>query len=145
MRNEINISNKMDCGTVVNYITLLIFGWRNNFAAVFDKVLNPTRFAPTFDIVRIPLQMKQFTFMITCLVIILIILIVDMRFYETFAYVIFAVVMFVLLLVPVIGKEVAGNKSWLGVGAFGIQPSEFAKFATALAVAKFIGSVGFRM
>jgi rod shape determining protein RodA len=54
-----------------------------------------------------------------------------MRFYETFAYVIFAVLMFVLLLVPVIGKEVAGNKSWLGVGSFGIQPSEFAKFATA--------------
>lgn len=145
MRNEINISNKMDWVTVAIYITLLIFGWLNIFAAVYDKDLNPTLFATTFDFGRMPLQMKQFTFMITCLGIILIILIVDMRFYETFAYVIFAVVMFVLLLVPVIGKEVAGNKSWLGVGAFGIQPSEFAKFATALAVAKFIGSVGFRM
>ncbi|GIV37385.1 MAG: hypothetical protein KatS3mg032_1764 [Cyclobacteriaceae bacterium] len=38
-----------------------------------------------------------------------------------------------------------GNKAWLGIGAFGIQPSEFAKFATALAVAKYIGSVNFRM
>jgi rod shape determining protein RodA len=40
---------------------------------------------------------------------------------------------------------VGGNKAWLGIGSFGIQPSEFAKFATALAVAKYIGSVGFRM
>src|ERR1041384_6021051 len=73
------------------------------------------------------------------------ILIIDMRFYETFAYVIYGAVMFLLLLVPFIGKEVGGNRAWLGVGSFGVQPSEFAKFATALAVAKYIGSVGFRM
>jgi rod shape determining protein RodA len=69
----------------------------------------------------------------------------DMRFYETFAYVLFGVMMFILLLVPFIGKEVGGNRAWLGIGSFGVQPSEFAKFVTALAVAKFIGSVGFRM
>jgi rod shape determining protein RodA len=50
-----------------------------------------------------------------------------------------------LLLVPLIGKEVGGNKAWLGIGSFGVQPSEFAKFVTALAAAKFIGSVGFKM
>ncbi len=69
----------------------------------------------------------------------------DMRFYETFGYVIYGFIMLLLLLVPIIGKEVGGNKAWLGVGSFGVQPSEFAKFATALAVAKFMGSVGFRM
>jgi rod shape determining protein RodA len=73
------------------------------------------------------------------------ILIIDMRFYETFAYVIYGLILFLLLLVPIIGKEVGGNKAWLGIGTFGVQPSEFAKFATALAVAKYIGSVGFRM
>ena len=50
-----------------------------------------------------------------------------------------------LLLVPIIGKEVGGNKAWIGIGSFGIQPSEFAKFATALVVAKMIGSIGFKM
>ena len=73
------------------------------------------------------------------------ILIIDMRFYETFAYVIYGFIMFLLLLVPIIGKEVGGNKAWLGIGSFGVQPSEFAKFATALAVAKYMGSVGFKM
>ncbi len=135
----------MDWVTVAIYIALLLFGWLNIFAAVYDTEVNDSLFAATLDFGKMPLQMKQFVFIVTSLILILIILIVDMRFYETFAYVIFAVLMFVLLLVPVIGKEVAGNKSWLGVGSFGIQPSEFAKFATALAVAKFIGSVGFRM
>jgi rod shape determining protein RodA len=50
-----------------------------------------------------------------------------------------------LLLVPIIGKEVGGNKAWIGIGSFGVQPSEFAKFATALVVAKLIGSIGFKI
>ena len=50
-----------------------------------------------------------------------------------------------LFLVPIIGKEVGGNKAWLGIGSFGVQPSEFAKFVVALAVAKYVSSVGFRM
>lgn len=131
----------MDWVTVAIYIAMILFGWLNIFAAVYDSETNNALFSTHFD----ALQMKQFIFIVTSLIIILIILIIDMRFYETFAYVIFAAVMFTLLLIPIIGKEVAGNKSWLGVGSFGIQPSEFAKFATALAVAKFIGSVGFRM
>jgi rod shape determining protein RodA len=73
------------------------------------------------------------------------ILVVDMRFFEAVAYLLYGLVMFLLLLVPLIGKEVGGNKSWIGVGTFGVQPSEFAKFATALAVAKFIGTVNFKM
>lgn len=135
----------MDWVTVAIYIALLLFGWLNIFAAVYDFEANNDLFVATLDFGKMPLQMKQFVFIVSSMFIILAILIIDMRFYETFAYVIFAAVMFLLLLVPIIGKEVAGNKSWLGVGAFGVQPSEFAKFATALAVAKFIGSVGFRM
>ncbi len=73
------------------------------------------------------------------------IIIIDMRFYEAFAYVAFGIILILLILVPIIGKEVGGNKAWIGVGSFGVQPSEFAKFITALAVAKMIGSVGFKM
>lgn len=145
MRNEISISNKMDWLTVAIYMAMLLFGWLNIFAAVYDADANNSLFVATFDFGVMPLQMKQFIFIVASMIIILVILVVDMRFYETFAYVIFAGIMLLLLMVPLIGKEVAGNKSWLGFGAFGIQPSEFAKFATALAVAKFIGSVGFRM
>lgn len=135
----------MDWVTVVIYLSIMLLGWLNIYAAVYDPISNQDLFQFTTDFGRMPLQMKQFMFMVASFLIILTILIVDMRFYETFAYIIFGATMFLLLLVPFIGKEVGGNRAWLGVGSFGVQPSEFAKFVTALAIAKFIGSVGFRM
>ncbi len=135
----------MDWITVVIYLSIMLMGWLNIYAAVYDPEANNSLFHFTSDFGQMPLQMKQFMFMVASFLIILTILIVDMRFYETFAYIIFGVTMFLLLLVPFIGKEVGGNRAWLGIGSFGVQPSEFAKFVTALAVAKFIGSIGFRM
>lgn len=135
----------MDWVTVVIYLSIMLLGWLNIFAAVYDPVANNSLFHFTADFGNMPLQMKQFMFMVASFLIILTILIVDMRFYETFAYIIFGATMFLLLLVPFIGKEVGGNRAWLGVGAFGVQPSEFAKFVTALAIAKYIGAVGFKM
>jgi rod shape determining protein RodA len=145
MRNEISIGNKMDWVTVVIYLSIMLLGWLNIFAAVYDPTSNKDLFHFTTNFGTMPLQMKQFMFMVASFLIILTILIVDMRFYETFAYVIYGVMMAMLLIVPFIGKEVGGNRAWLGVGSFGVQPSEFAKFVTALAIAKFIGSVGFKM
>jgi rod shape determining protein RodA len=139
MRNEISISNKMDWVTVLVYALLVLMGWLNIFAAVYDESANKAIYSLSLN------SGRQLMFIATSFILILAILIIDMRFYETFAYVIFGVVMFALLLVPIIGKEVAGNKSWIGFGSYGLQPSEFAKFATALALAKFMGSVGFRM
>jgi rod shape determining protein RodA len=135
----------MDWVTVLIYVYIMFLGWLNIYAAVYDPELNNSLFNFSMGFGAMPLQMKQFLFIVASVLIILVILIVDMRFYETFAYVIFGVTMLILLFVPFIGKEVGGNRAWLGIGAFGVQPSEFAKFATALAVAKFIGSVGFRM
>jgi rod shape determining protein RodA len=129
----------MDWITVALYATIVFLGWLNIYAVTYDQ---------TTDLSIFNLQInsgRQLLFMAGAVIIIMGILIMDMRFYETFAYVIYGFIMFLLLLVPIIGKEVGGNKAWLGIGSFGVQPSEFAKFATALAVAKFIGSVGFKM
>lgn len=139
MRNEADISGKLDWVTVLLYIILVALGWINIFAAVYDETANQTIWDLSLN------SGRQLMFIAASFVIILAIIIIDMRFYETFAYLFYGIILFVLLLVPVIGKEVGGNKSWIGLGSFGIQPSEFAKFITALAVAKFIGSVGFKM
>jgi rod shape determining protein RodA len=120
-------------------MVMVLLGWVNIFAAVYDETAQQNIFDLSLN------SGRQLIFIAASFIIILLILIVDMRFYETFAYVIFGLILFILVLVPCIGKEVGGNKAWLGIGSFGVQPSEFAKFATALAVAKFIGSVGFRM
>ena len=129
----------MDWATVLIYLVLVFLGWLNIFAAVYDESANQS-------ILDLSLNSgRQLLFIAACGIIIMLILIVDMRFYEAAAYLIYGAVMFLLLLVPIIGKEVGGNKAWLGIGSFGVQPSEFAKFATALVVAKFIGTIGFKM
>jgi rod shape determining protein RodA len=137
MREQEVITHKVDWVTVLLYGLMVFWGWLNIYSASYDE--NQSIFDWGIN------SGKQLFFIFVSLGLILAILIMDMRFYETFAYVIYGVVMFVLLLVPFIGKEVGGNRSWLGVGSFGIQPSEFAKFATALAVAKLIGGIGFKM
>lgn len=139
MRDQEVISYKMDWVTVALYGAIVLMGWLNIYAVTYDQTADQSIF--NFGIN----SGRQLMFIIGGCVIILGILIIDMRFYETFGYVIYGFIMFLLLLVPIIGKEVGGNKAWLGIGSFGVQPSEFAKFATALAVAKYMGSVGFRM
>jgi rod shape determining protein RodA len=139
MRRDEDISGRLDWTIIILYMVLMAFGWLNIFAAVYDETVKQSIFDIHLN------SGRQLLFIGASAIIILIITIVDMRFYETFAYVFYGIILVVLMLVPLIGKEVGGNKSWFGIGAFGLQPSEFAKFITALAVAKYIGSVGFRM
>jgi rod shape determining protein RodA len=133
------ITTKVDWVTVGLYAAIVFFGWLNIYAVTYDAEANQSIFNLELN------SGRQLLFIATSGILITAILIIDRQFYETFAYIIYGAILFLLLLVPVIGKEVGGNKAWLGIGSFGVQPSEFAKFATALAVAKFIGSISFKM
>lgn len=139
MSREVDISGKLDWVSVLLYVMMVGLGWLNIFAAVYDETANQSIFDMSLN------SGRQLMFIAASVFIILAIVIIDMRFYETFAYIFYAIILVALMMIPIIGKEVGGNKSWIGVGSFGVQPSEFAKFITALAVAKFIGSVGFKM
>lgn len=134
-----NISGSLDWITIFLYGAMVFLGWANIYAVGYDEEVPRSIFDLTTNAGR------QLMFIGAAGVLIAGMIILDMRFYDAFAYVIYGVIILVLFAVPLIGKEVGGNKSWLGIGSFGVQPSEFAKFATALAVAKFISSVGFRM
>lgn len=134
-----DISGKLDWVSVLLYIFMVGMGWLNIYASVYDESVNQTIWDLSLN------SGRQLIFIGASFIIILVIIVVDMRFYETFAYLFYGVILIVLILVPLIGKEVGGNKAWLGIGSFGVQPSEFAKFITAMAAAKYIGSVGFRM
>lgn len=127
----------MDWVTVMLYFIMVFWGWLNIFSVTYEP--NQFIFDTTIN------SGRQLIFIASSAVIIMAILIIDMRFYETFAYVIFGFVIFLLLVVLVTGREVGGNQAWLRIGSFGFQPSEFAKFATALAVAKIISQVGFKL
>lgn len=139
MNREDNISGSLDWATIGLYLAMVLFGWLNIYAVVYDESVHQSIFSLSLN------SGRQLIFIIASLFIIAGIVILDMRFYEAFAYVLYALVILMLVMIPIIGKEVGGNKSWLGIGSFGGQPSELAKFVTALAVAKYAGSVGFRI
>jgi rod shape determining protein RodA len=139
MRRDDDISGSLDWATIFLFMGLVLLGWLNIFAAIYDETANQTIWDLSLS------SGRQLMFIAASAIIVLGIIIIDMRFYETFAYLFYGLILVMLFLVPFIGKEVGGNKAWIGVGSFGVQPSEFAKFITALAVARFIGSVGFRM
>lgn len=139
MKREDNITHKIDWVTVLIYGAIVFLGWLNIYAVTYDENADTSIFSLHLN------SGRQLIFIGGSIIIICAILIIDRQFYEAFAYILYGLLMLLLVLVPLIGKEVGGNKAWLGIGSFGVQPSEFAKFATALVVAKTIGSIGFKI
>jgi rod shape determining protein RodA len=83
---------------------------------------------------------KQLIWIGTTVLLIIAILVIDYRFYETTAFFIYGFFIFMLLAVLVFGAEIKGSNSWIRVGGLQVQPAEFAKMATALALAKYIST-----
>lgn len=133
MRRQDNINaNKIDWVLIVLYGLLVFLGWLNIFAAVYDEQQQQNIFDISLN------SGKQLIWIGTSILLIIVIMVMDFRFYNSFAYVFYGVIMVMLLLVMLFGREVAGAKAWFEIGPFRIQPAEFAKFATALAVAKYL-------
>jgi rod shape determining protein RodA len=81
---------------------------------------------------------KQFIFIALTIPLIFVVLFVDGKFYEKYASIIFGVALLSLVGLFAVGKTIAGQRCWYGIGSFTLQPSEFAKAATALALAKYL-------
>lgn len=128
----------MDWLSVLLYAMLVAIGWVSIYAADYDGI-NTSPFNLSMS------HGRQLVFIAISIVIALLIVIIDNKFYTTFAYIIYGFAILLLLLIFVAGSEIKGNKSWFVLGGFSIQPSEVAKFATALAVAKFLSSQGANM
>ncbi|MEQ8907187.1 rod shape-determining protein RodA [Ekhidna sp.] len=126
------LSQKIDWISVLVFGALVIAGWLNIYAAEYDPEINQS----IFDISTS--AGKQLVWIGTSVVIAFTIFFFDYKFFDSFAYVIYGIFMAMLLFILIGGKEVAGSKSWVGLGGFGLQPSEFAKFATAFALAKYL-------
>ena len=84
---------------------------------------------------------KQLVFIVFTFILIILILSIEAKFYERFSSIIYLASMASLLGLFIFGKEVNGATSWYAIGGMTIQPSEFAKFATALAIAKYISDL----
>ncbi|MDY0344297.1 MAG: rod shape-determining protein RodA [Lentimicrobium sp.] len=125
-----NILNDIDWKLVVLYLLLVIMGWINIYAAVYNE-----DHSSIFDLSQS--YGRQMIWIITSLFLGLVVLLTDARFFSTFAYLIYGLTILLLLAVLAFGTEISGSKSWFQIGNFAIQPAEFGKFATNLALARF--------
>ena len=133
MKRNINIWNRIDKVTIILFLLMVIMGWFNIYAAVFNEersgILDLTqRYG------------KQFIWIMAALVLAIFVVIIDSRFYFFFSWFIYGALMFLLILVLLFGTEINGAKSWFEFGNFSLQPSEFAKVGTALALAVYLSS-----
>nr|WP_314835414.1 rod shape-determining protein RodA [uncultured Flavobacterium sp.] len=123
MKNQ-SITNNLDWTCVIIYSVLVLLGWLNIYSSSLSSMEG------TSD--------KQLIFIILTIPLILIVLYVDGKFYEKYASIIFGISLLSLAGLFVFGKTIAGQRCWYGFGSFTLQPSEFAKAATALALAKYL-------
>jgi rod shape determining protein RodA len=133
---NLNRSNsfQLDWVTVIIYTALVVFGYFNILSAS-----SVGEFTSYLDLTK-PYG-KQLVFMLSSLILIVLILSVDAKFYERFASIFYLGSLLTLIGLFFVGKQINGATSWYDLGGMTLQPSEFAKFATALALAKYISDL----
>ena len=125
--------SKIDWWIIIFYIGLIGFGWVNIYSASLGAV---------HDIWAInQIYTKQLLWIILSGVLIFFIMSIDAKFYERFSSLIYLFAIGALLGLYIFGQTVNGATSWYAFGGVSIQPSEFAKTATALALGKFVGDI----
>lgn len=132
-QNENRLFYGVDRTIVLVYILLVFMGWLNIYAAVYNE-----EHQNIFDVSQ--KYGKQLLWIGGAALIAFTILLIDAGFYTVFAYWFYGIILLLCLLVPFVGKEIKGSRSWFGFGGFGVQPAEFMKFATGLALAKFLSN-----
>ena len=133
-KDEHSIFYGIDRVIILTYVLLVFMGWLNIYAAVYnDEHQNIFDTSQKYGM--------QLVWIGSAFFIAIFILIIDAGFYTVFAYFFYAFLLLACLAVPYLGREVKGSRSWFRFGSFGIQPAEFMKFATNLALAKYLSNV----
>lgn len=135
---QFGVLRSLDWWTIGIYISLLAFGWISVCGASYtigetDMFSLDTRSG------------MQIVWIATSICLGFVILMLDNRFYDTFAYIIYGILLLLLFATIFNPHSIKGSRSWLVLGSLRIQPAEFAKFATALAVAKLMSAYDFNI
>ena len=133
MRLKKNIFDHVDWWLILMYVALVLIGWLNIYAALYQEGFELFDFSQKYG--------KQLQWIIIASVIAMVILFFNWQFFEGFAYIIYFIVILALIGVLFLGIEVNGAKSWYDLGFLRIQPAEFAKFATCMAIAKYLSTL----
>lgn len=138
MRSRESIIGNVDWVIVLLYFVLVFIGWLSIYASSGG---DGTR--SIFDLSE--RYGKQLLWIGLSVVLIVVVLLIDAKFFSTFAFIFYGLMIAILIGVLFFGKTVAGSKSWFELGSFAIQPAEFAKFTTALALAKYLSTLNVDM
>jgi len=125
-------TGKPDWITALLYAACVIAGWFNIFAAVYDPEAHQSIFDFSLN------SGKQLMWIGSSVILIVLIMVVDFKFFEAFAYILYGMIVIALIGVMFLARDVNGAKAWFEIGSIRIQPSEFAKFVTALTLAKYL-------
>ena len=138
MKSQNNLLLNLDWITILIYLTLVMMGWLNIYAAVYSE-----EHQSIFDLGQ--QYGKQMIWILAGLFLAVCVLVVDSKFYVAFAYHIYVLIILLLVAVLFFGREVNGAKAWFEVSGVALQPAELGKFATSLAVAKYMSQFNFKM
>ena len=138
MRNEKSILQNLDWLMVGMFLLMVIMGWLNIYAAVYNE-----EHQSIFDLSQS--YGKQTIWIAGSLVLALMILVIDGKFYAAFSYPIYGAMLLLLLSTFAFSRDVKGSYGWIDIGSFKLQPAEFAKFATNMALAKYLSTLDIRM
>lgn len=128
--------SKIDWKTILVFVVLMLLGWMNIYAASSGEG-ESFSFGSRYGM--------QMIWMGISMVVAGVILLVDDIYYHQFAYPFYLLMLLVLVATLFVGKEVNGAKSWLSLGPVAVQPAEFMKLATALALARFMSEYHFSL
>ncbi|MBQ9656952.1 MAG: rod shape-determining protein RodA [Prevotella sp.] len=135
-KRQTSIWRSIDWWTILIYIALLVFGWISVCGASYS-------YGET-DIFSLDTRSgMQIVWIGTSIVLGFVILMLDDRFYDTFSYIIYALLLLLLFVTIFNPHSIKGSRSWLVLGPLRVQPAEFAKFATALALSKLMSTYGY--
>lgn len=138
MPNRNNIWANLDWTTITIYGVLVFLGWINIYAAVYNE-----DHSSIFDLSQ--RYGKQLIWIVCAFMLGGAIILIDSKFYVSFAWVFYLITILLLLAVLAVGSEVKGAKAWFQIGGFAFQPAEVAKMTTALALAKYMSSYNFKL
>ena len=138
MNQRTNIWSAVDWWTVLMFLLLALFGWVNIYGAGYNyeqtSIFSFTNRAG-----------KQFVWICTAMVLGMVILLIDEKTYDMFGYWLYGAMILLLVITPLLARDVKGSLSWINFGPINLQPAEFAKCFTAIAVAKYMGRFEYRL
>ena len=135
-RRSVDIIGKLDWFTVLVVVAIMVCGWFSICGAsanlenqdLFSFATRPG---------------KQLVWILCAFVLGAVMLLITQNFYNSYAYIVYILLLLLLLVTIFVAKDTKGSRSWLNLGPVSLQPAEFAKFATALALAKFVDRFDF--